>query len=169
MAQNGQVVIRRPLLDATGHDSALVRSTPTPGLPRRVRPRRHPSPMSGDDAGVIGITQRELLMEMRDDIRALRSVVDAVARDRALSTRLVCCQVSARASSHSSARWAGRSWAWWRSRYQMLYWRARQDSNLRPSAPEADALSTELQARDPNVSCEVGWPFATRRTTFGPE
>ena len=25
-------------------------------------------------------------------------------------------------------------------------WRARQDSNLRPSAPEADALSTELQA-----------------------
>src|SRR5262249_19634721 len=28
-------------------------------------------------------------------------------------------------------------------------WRARQDSNLRPSAPEADALSTELQARGP--------------------
>ena len=27
-------------------------------------------------------------------------------------------------------------------------WRARQDSNLRPSAPEADALSTELQARE---------------------
>ena len=26
--------------------------------------------------------------------------------------------------------------------------RARQDSNLRPSAPEADALSTELQARE---------------------
>jgi hypothetical protein len=26
--------------------------------------------------------------------------------------------------------------------------RARQDSNLRPSAPEADALSAELQARD---------------------
>src|SRR6187397_2681974 len=30
-----------------------------------------------------------------------------------------------------------------------LNWRARQDSNLRPSAPEADALSTELQARGP--------------------
>jgi hypothetical protein len=29
-----------------------------------------------------------------------------------------------------------------------LLWRARQDSNLRPSAPEADALSTELQAPD---------------------
>ena len=28
-----------------------------------------------------------------------------------------------------------------------LNWRARQDLNLRPSAPEADALSTELQAR----------------------
>ena len=37
--------------------------------------------MSGDESGVVGITQRELLMEMRDDIRALRSVVDAVARD----------------------------------------------------------------------------------------
>ena len=32
----------------------------------------------------------------------------------------------------------------WRARH----WRARQDSNLRPSAPEADALSAELQARD---------------------
>ena len=41
--------------------------------------------MSGDDPGVIGITQRELLMEMHDDIRALCSVVDAVARDQALS------------------------------------------------------------------------------------
>ena len=30
-------------------------------------------------------------------------------------------------------------------------WRARQDSNLRPSAPEADALSTELQARGPRM------------------
>ena len=30
---------------------------------------------------------------------------------------------------------------------ERLLWRARQDSNLRPSAPEADALSTELQAR----------------------
>jgi hypothetical protein len=32
---------------------------------------------------------------------------------------------------------------------ERLNWRARQDSNLRPSAPEADALSTELQARGP--------------------
>src|SRR5664280_1784091 len=34
-----------------------------------------------------------------------------------------------------------------RSRCQRLLWRARQESNLRPSAPEADALSAELQAR----------------------
>jgi hypothetical protein len=31
--------------------------------------------------------------------------------------------------------------------YRGGLWRARQDSNLRPSAPEADALSAELQAR----------------------
>ena len=35
----------------------------------------------------------------------------------------------------------------WPLRCLRLSWRARQDSNLRPSAPEADALSTELQAR----------------------
>ena len=34
---------------------------------------------------------------------------------------------------------------------ERLKWRARQDSNLRPSAPEADALSTELQARGPMI------------------
>lgn len=28
------------------------------------------------------------------------------------------------------------------------FWRAREDSNLRPSAPQADALSTELRARE---------------------
>jgi len=39
--------------------------------------------MGGDESGVVGITQRELLMEMRDDIRALRSVVDSVAREAA--------------------------------------------------------------------------------------
>jgi hypothetical protein len=39
----------------------------------------------------------------------------------------------------------------WRWRCpKRLKWRARQDSNLRPSAPEADALSTELQAREPD-------------------
>jgi hypothetical protein len=65
--------------------------------------------MSGDDSGVIGITQRELLMEMRDDIRALRAVVDSVARDQVLSVeRLASMQrvadtVNARLDSHEKA------------------------------------------------------------------
>ena len=37
----------------------------------------------GDDA--TGLTQRELLMEMREDIRGLRASVDAIARDQALA------------------------------------------------------------------------------------
>ena len=32
---------------------------------------------------------------------------------------------------------------------ERLKWRARQDSNLRPLGPEPNALSTELQAREP--------------------
>jgi len=65
--------------------------------------------MSADEPGVIGITPRELLMEMRDDIRALCSVVDAVARDQALSVeRLASMQrvadtVNARLDSHEKA------------------------------------------------------------------
>ena len=76
--------------------------------------------MGGDESGVIGITQRELLMEMRDEIRALRSVVDAVARDQALSVerrstmQRVADTITARLDSHEKAilelqRW--RDWA----------------------------------------------------------
>ena len=36
---------------------------------------------AGEDAG---LTQRELLMEMREDIRGLKATVDAIARDQAL-------------------------------------------------------------------------------------
>jgi hypothetical protein len=36
----------------------------------------------GEDA--TGLTQRELLMEMREDIRGLRATVDEIARDQAL-------------------------------------------------------------------------------------
>ena len=36
----------------------------------------------GDDA--TGLTQRDLLMEMREDIKGLRATVDAIARDQAL-------------------------------------------------------------------------------------
>ena len=35
-------------------------------------------------------------------------------------------------------------------------WRAREDSNLRPPAPQADALSTELRAREPKIIPELG-------------
>lgn len=35
-----------------------------------------------DDA--MGLTQRELLMEMREDIRGLKAIVDVIARDQAL-------------------------------------------------------------------------------------
>ena len=40
--------------------------------------------MSGVEPGVIAITQRELLLEMREDIRGLKATVDAIARDQAL-------------------------------------------------------------------------------------
>jgi len=40
--------------------------------------------MSGVEPGVIAITQRELLLEMREDIRRLKATVDAIARDQAL-------------------------------------------------------------------------------------
>jgi hypothetical protein len=40
--------------------------------------------MSGDEPGVIAITQRELLLELREDIRGLKATVDAIARDQAL-------------------------------------------------------------------------------------
>ncbi len=40
--------------------------------------------MSGDEAAAAGITQRELLLEMREDIRGLKAAVDAIARDQAL-------------------------------------------------------------------------------------
>ncbi len=41
--------------------------------------------MSGDEAGATGITQRELLPEMREDVRGLKAAVEAIARDQALS------------------------------------------------------------------------------------
>ena len=49
---------------------------------------------AGDDA--TGLTQRQLLMEMREDIRGLRASVDAIARDQALGVeRRVAMQRSA--------------------------------------------------------------------------
>ena len=40
--------------------------------------------MSGVEPGVIAITQCELLLELREDIRGLKATVDAIARDQAL-------------------------------------------------------------------------------------
>lgn len=65
--------------------------------------------MGADDSSVVAITQRELLMEMRDEIRALRAAVDAVARDQALSVerrstmQRVADTISARLDSHEKA------------------------------------------------------------------
>ena len=65
--------------------------------------------MSGDALDAVGVTQRELLMEMRDDIRALRSAVDSVARDQALSVerrasmQRVADTITARLDSHEKA------------------------------------------------------------------
>ena len=47
-----------------------------------------------DDA--MGLTQRELLMEMREDIKGLKATVDAIAKDQALG-------VERRASMQRSA------------------------------------------------------------------
>ena len=72
--------------------------------------------MSGDGSDVIGITQRGLLMEMRDDIRPLRSVVDAVARDQGLSVerrasmQRVADTITARLDSHEKAILDLRRW-----------------------------------------------------------
>jgi hypothetical protein len=40
--------------------------------------------MTGDGSDVVGITQRELLLEMRSDLKALTVTVDTLAKDAAL-------------------------------------------------------------------------------------
>lgn len=40
--------------------------------------------MTGDGSDVVGITQRELLLEMRSDLKALTVTVDVIAKDQAL-------------------------------------------------------------------------------------
>lgn len=41
--------------------------------------------MTGDGSDVVGITQRELLLEMRSDLKALADAVDSLAKDAALN------------------------------------------------------------------------------------
>jgi hypothetical protein len=40
--------------------------------------------MTGDGSDVVGITQRELLLEMRSDLKTLSATVEAIAKDQAL-------------------------------------------------------------------------------------
>ena len=40
--------------------------------------------MTGDGSDVVGITQRELLLEMRADLKNLTTTVEAIAKDQAL-------------------------------------------------------------------------------------
>lgn len=40
--------------------------------------------VTGDGSDVVGITQRELLLEMRADLKGLTATVEAIAKDQAL-------------------------------------------------------------------------------------
>jgi hypothetical protein len=80
--------------------------------------------MSGDEPGVTGLTQHDLLMEMREDIKGLRASVDAIAKDQALG-------VERRASMQRSAdsiyaRLDGHD----RDLDRMLAWQNRADGAL---------------------------------------
>ena len=80
--------------------------------------------MSGDEPGVTGHTQRDLLLEMREDIRGLKASVDAIAQDQALG-------VERRASMKRSAdsiyaRLDGHD----RDLDRMLVWQNRADGAL---------------------------------------
>lgn len=41
--------------------------------------------MAGDGSDAVGITQREMLLEMRADLKTLREAVDGIAKDQAMS------------------------------------------------------------------------------------
>ena len=47
-------------------------------------PRRGPVYWSAVSDDAMGLTQRELLMEMREDIKGLKATVDVIAKDQAL-------------------------------------------------------------------------------------
>ena len=76
----------------------------------------------GDDA--TGLTQRELLMEMREDIKGLRASVDAIAKDQALGVeRRAAMQ---RSADSIYARLDGHD----RDLDRMLAWQNRADGAL---------------------------------------
>jgi len=80
--------------------------------------------MSGDEAGATGITQREFLLEMREDIRGLKAAVDAIARDQALGVERRACMQRSADSIH--ARLDGHD----RDLDRMLAWQNRADGAL---------------------------------------
>lgn len=41
--------------------------------------------MTGDGSDVVGITQHDLLLEMREDIKSLKASVEVITKDQALS------------------------------------------------------------------------------------
>jgi hypothetical protein len=80
--------------------------------------------VSGDEAGAAGITQRELLLELREDIRGLKAAVDAIARDQALGVeRRAAMQ---RSADSIYARLDGHD----RDLDRMLAWQNRADGAL---------------------------------------
>ena len=81
-------------------------------------------PVSGDAPDASGLTQRELLMELREDIRGLRATVDAIARDQALGVeRRAAMQ---RSADSIYARLDGHD----RDLDRMLAWQNRADGAL---------------------------------------
>jgi hypothetical protein len=80
--------------------------------------------MSGDEPGVVGITQRDLLLEMREDIRGLKATVDAIARDQALGVERR--QSMQRSADSIYARLDGQD----RDLDRMLAWQNRADGAL---------------------------------------
>ena len=77
--------------------------------------------MTGDGTDAPGITQHDLLMEMREDIKGLKATVDAIAKDQALGVeRRAAMQ---RSADSIYARLDGHD----RDLDQMLAWQNRAD------------------------------------------
>jgi hypothetical protein len=94
-----------------------------------------------DDA--MGLTQRELLMEMREDIKGLKATVDAIARDQALG-------VERRASMQRSAdsiyeRLDGHD----RDLDRMLAWQNRADGRSSSGHEEGVRVRAATRSRGP--------------------
>jgi hypothetical protein len=85
---------------------------------------------AGDDA--VGVTQRELLMEMREDIKGLKTTVDAIASDQAGVERRASMQ---RPADSIYARVDGHD----RDLDRMLAWRNRVDGGAVEASSRASA------------------------------